>query len=798
MIKRLSNVWQHLALGLLGLASLGLHPVLASPLSESDQHTVAINAARAGRYAEALDTLAALQALAPQDRKLAQDRLRVLVWAGDYATAWDLQQDWALADLPSDLKSLIALAARRTGHLDQALEYYRAAIRDLPKDVTPHLGYVLTLTDAGDFARAEAALATTTRTFGPNAALELASAYLRSRQGLSLAALRHYQAALHLVPASREAAQGQAASLRALGALERADQLWAREDKGERRVLAADRAAQRLRWAEQTSAPGESGREDLDRALFTLERLGGLACADLDIRGALEQRLCLDAMAGLRDRQRPREVLRIAQRLRSAGVELPSYGRVAYADALLATRQAPTAVLEYRAVLAQEPDHPTATASLFYALIDSEDFNAAFALLDTAIAQPSTAGKVDLQRLAALGRLYADHLAAAEARLEDLIQQGHGDDGIRLAQAATARARGHPRAAAALYGDVAKRDPVNLTAQLGQVETDLDRGALPQAATRIDRLNARDPEHPRVLGLNRSWYAMQQAELVLDARLASSEGPQIGSSDVQMDGWLFAPPQGLRHRPYLRTRILSAKIPGDEPSDRRLGAGLESTWRDLRTRVEATQGLSDVQSPSLALFTRWRPSDHWEFDAALEANTLDLPLRAATLNDTAGGISAGASYRWHESARCALGLRYLEFSDDNDRYAWQSHCERGFWLSPWQQIRARLEVSGSSNSRRNRNYFNPENDLYHGLSVEHSLRLWRHYERSFRQRIRASVGGYHQEDFGRDTLWSFAYQQEFTAAPSFALIYGIATARKVYDGGPEDVVSLYGNLNARF
>lgn len=783
-----------------GLA-LGLAAGVALAAGPDEQlHSEAIALARGGRHDEALKLLGELRARRPEDLRLLQDEILVRVWNGEYATGWLLGRSLATTELSGPMLEALGLAARRSGEFDAALARYReAALRD-PTRENPALGVALTLTDAGRLAEAGQTFADLARRYPESSRRRLAEAYFHARRGQHLRALELYLAVLGRLPQSEESATGVARSLQALGAPRQAALRVPRRESLLRRELDADQAAQRLRWGEGQPAAGESPRADTDRGLIILERLGGLPCVDLDLSGALEQRLCLDAMVGLRDAGRAVEVLDIARRLAAAGVNLPAYARMAEADALLATREPGRAAGVYRGVLAELPDHPTARASLFYALIDAEDFAGAFSLIDAALltATPtSTPSSLDLETLAALGALYADHLDAAESRLQDLARAHPEKAGLLAPLAATARARGHPREAEAHYRALAAAAPDNQAAAQGLAGTRIDRGDLDSAASDIRALHTTDPAAPGFARLARGWYASQQTELYIDTRLSSSEGVQIGSSDRQFDVWLFAPPIRHQHRPYLRSRLLSAELPEGTPTDIRIGAGLESTWRDWRTRVEVAEGLADVNDPSISLNTRYRPTDHWEFESTLEANTLDLPLRAAASEDTAGVVGAAAVYRWHERQRAQVGLRYMGFSDSNDRIGWQAAFERGFWLTPRASLSLRSDVAGSHNSATGRPYFNPRDDLGWTVTLDHRLRLWRHYERSLTQRIRASAGLYNQSGFATDEVWSLAYQQEFRMSPELELIYGLARSRKLFDGAPEDVVTLYATIDAR-
>jgi biofilm PGA synthesis protein PgaA len=790
------------------LLALSGGTTLALTAEQEARHALAIERARAGEFESALDELEALRRLAPTDRRLRYDSVLVRVWSGDWEGAWQLGGELETGDMPSATLEALALAARRSGRHDDSARLYAQLLARDPAREEAAIGQALNLVDAGRDADAELAFAQLAATFPASANRLLAEAWFRSRRGQWLAALELFQNALRLRPQSAEAESGLAEALLALGAPVRASELAPRGNRELRARLEAERAAQWLRWGYAPALPGEARFAATDRALVALERMGGTDCRDLDLGDPFNQRICLDALTGLRDRQRYREARALGERLQGAGLELPLYARVAWADALLATRAPEEAAVEYRRILEEAPDHPTATASLFYALLDAEQHREAFTLLDESLAEANHRGQqrrsLDLSILSALSRLYADNLIDARRRLAALEAANPGSADLRLARAALERGLGHPRAAAtALDAHLAER-PQDFGAQVARAELSMDRTDIPAVRQAVEDLRHIDPEHPRLARLERDLYAMHQSELVLAGEHRSAEVQPdaetfLGLSSVQLDGWLFAPPvdEG-RTRAYLRSRLLTAEVPEGTPTDIRLGAGVETLRRDLRLRAEASQGLEDVDIPSLAAFARWQADDHWELEGQVEFNTFDLPLRAAAVGTTANAVGLAIVHRWHAYLRASLAWRHTAFSDDNSRNAVAAALERRFWWTPSQSLGLRADVGASRNSLTGRNYFNPESDLSWAITAEHRWRLWRRFEQSLEQRIRLSGGGYYQKREEAAAVLSATYLQEFRWTPYFAINYGLTRARQVFDGNPEQVLIMFAGLDARF
>jgi hypothetical protein len=95
-------------------------------------------------------------------------------------------------------------------------------------------------------------------------------------------------------------------------------------------------------------------------------------------------------MVALRDRFRMREVVEEGQALQSEG-PLPPYAEEPYADALLYLRRPEEARAAYQRILAASPkDLPAQTQmiaryGLFYCAVELEDFDTAYAVIDSLV-----------------------------------------------------------------------------------------------------------------------------------------------------------------------------------------------------------------------------------------------------------------------------------------------------------------------------------------------------------------------------------------------------------------------------
>jgi biofilm PGA synthesis protein PgaA len=75
---------------------------------------------------------------------------------------------------------------------------------------------------------------------------------------------------------------------------------------------------------------------------------------------------------------------------------------------------------------------------------------------------------------------------------------------------------------------------------------------------------------------------------------------------------------------------------------------------------------------------------------------------------------------------------------------------------------------------------------------------YRHFGKSFVQRLFLTAGGYYQEDYGTHTIGAIHYEQDFSFSFRSVFLWGATLARRVYDGDPATALSLYLTFKYRF
>ena len=260
----------------------------------------------------------------------------------------------------------------------------RKGLERFPDQTTWPVLLALVLTDAG---RPKEALDVLSRPVAqppppPSRAGNWPRSYTWRKAGDPYKALSAYTDVLALIPANKEARDAAAALLQAQGGPYGAAAL-----AGTTAPYAADQAAAMVRWGADTRPSNPAQRFDGTDA--AIARLDGLLAAlpSRPAEAAERRRLRLDRLVALRDRVRMEEAAAEGRALQSGG-PLPPFAEEAYADALLYLRLPEEAIAAYRRVLAGSPkDVPADTQlkaryGLFYASVELEDFDTAYATID--------------------------------------------------------------------------------------------------------------------------------------------------------------------------------------------------------------------------------------------------------------------------------------------------------------------------------------------------------------------------------------------------------------------------------
>jgi len=546
-----------------------------------------------------------------------------------------------------------------------------------------------------------------------------------------------------------------------------------------------------------------------DAAIADLDRL--IATAEGD--AVLLTRLRLDRMVALRERVRMDEVVAEAKALRAEGHELPSYAERALADALLYLKQPKAARDAYAAVVKEDPGNLEARYGLFYAEVESEDFDAAYRTVDRLLAdQPpwlhyggdrSRRANRDYSyaaMTAGLARLYGDQVGEAQDRIEPLVEAAPANADLRRASAAVMAARGWPRAAEREAKVAQSLDPTEPEAEKTLASLDLDLHRFSEAEARIRELEAVYPEDTQVEQLARQLEAERSALFELEVRPSWSHGggTNKAGNELTVSARLWSPPIDDKWRAFVFDDYSYAHPIEGFVERHHTGAGAEVRLSDVTATAYGTYSTGELEKPGGGFTLNWQTNDQLQLGLAGEIFSIETPLRALFEDVTANDVGGHMTYRWHESREVSLSGSYLDFSDGNQRESAGLDFSQRLIDIPHFDLTGRLGMFGSTNSKQDVAYYSPEHDLTAtaGLLAEHVL--WRNYDHSLVQAFTLDAGAYAQGGFGTDWIGSVGYEHRWQFNTMTSFHYGVLLMRRVYDGDPEQSVVLTFGLSRRF
>jgi biofilm PGA synthesis protein PgaA len=705
----------------------------------------------------------------------------------------------------------VARASRNIGRFDLAIPLYRNLRGRFPESWRSALGLALSLGESGRTENALALGRELAALHPENPEILLGLAWIHRHRKEHLETLRFSERVLALEPENRGARRLHILAVADLGApflaLQEAEKRPGALSVDEIRRLRADRDSRAVLWGELPAPTPAERFAATDRALALLDA----DLADLPPDAPARRRIRLDRLVALRDRLRMEEIVAEYGRLEKEGVELPPYALRACGDAFLHLRRPEKAADLYRRVLQGMPGDFETQMSLFYALVEAEEWEQAFALADAVAAEERAwrwgAGakeprenwqKEEADTTALMARAYGDMLGPAQEGLEPRLAAAPRNTDLRQKTATVYRWRGWPAKAEEEYRIALASDPPNLQVRLGLAHALLDRKKYAEAGPAVEALAREYPENRHVADLAARWERLHKWYFTAEAGFAHGEENQIGTRELSFRTRLYAPPVALHWRPFLHGYYEEAKFTEGTASYRRTGVGLEYDAPGWRVAGLLDGSVDGGVDPGLTIDAAWSPDDIWTFAGEAATFSTEVPLRARRQGIDGQSARLSILRRWHESRSVRFALGLLDMSDGNVRTSGQLSLEERLVTRPRFRLTGVAELYASANSQDDAPYFNPERDLAASLSGVWEWLLWRRYEASLRHSFLLGLGTYTQEGFGTAPIFTAGYEQEWHPNLDLGLRYGATWSSRVYDGDREGRLGYHLVLDWRF
>lgn len=525
-----------------------------------------------------------------------------------------------------------------------------------------------------------------------------------------------------------------------------------------------------------------------------------------------------DRIVGLSNRSRMPEAIALYEGLKERHTAIPPYVLASVAEAYLCQRkprQARDLYLQALDLSRNDREYPNREwqMSLFYAYIDTNDFDAARKLIDQLVKElPPVLHKgvpgieidnefYEQARVnAARARLYADNLNECQTMMEQTrLDAPHSLD-TRLAYGDLLLARDQPRAAQQMYTSLLVDDQTNMHAAVGIAETALTLNDLNTAKMQTDTLFENYPENPAVQLLHEHFQAYQHPSLSISSSIgkSSSGGGNKGSQDWQVETRFHSATFNQHWRIFEHSFDAEAVF-GDYTGTRhQIGLGADYRSPFLQISGEINQDMTGLDNIGAILNTSWIPNDQWQFDTGFESNSNTVPLQASAAGITKDALNLGMAYKHQESRVFSTNIGYSWYSDSNRRLEVGSSWLERWLCGPLYKLETQLGVFASDSTLADTVYFNPHSDLSLDAQMINEWTLWRNYQHNFKNRLALGLGQYFQQDYGSKSIDILRYEHEWNWDPYRALNYGIAYERHPYDGETDKHISASLNLTWHF
>lgn len=774
----------------------------------------AVRLAREGQTTESIDKLNSYLETHPGNVPLISDLIVVYVWSGEHQKAVNLFRSYPLAAYPEYVLISIISSYRSHGQSEEALRL----LADLPEKSTDNLAVqikkIQLLVDTQRYEEAKVELQKSLAVSPQDQNLLKVAGYLYTATEKWIVALANYQKILAIAPTDTEALRGRTDALVHLGAPYAASQYPLdsdiEEETNRKVTYLQGKAALLLRWSSHGSKDSTESLAYAQKGYNLLQEALALI-GDKAEHQHLKRSILYDLVVAHTNLREPTESYNIFTQLSENEDPVPSYVTRAAAEALLALHR-PDEALELLTLLPQDgPKDYQTDLTHFYALIESEQFPQAYDLIDTRLqstpkfksftdssVQYRNDERLDLETISSQARLYGDQLNEAWVRISALKNQAPANSWLNHVAGESALARNWPRKAYTLFQTAYKLNPDNTNALAGMAQSDIRLHRYEDADHIYTTLQEDSPLERSTIRLEKDLRFAKLPNLWADLELSYAEGPEQSGDGVKATSELISAPINHHLHLSMQARYAWSELLEGEESRTTYGGGLEYIGDEISLLSLFQYNESTLDEVGGLLRGNWNPDDHWSLSLQGERFSDATPLRALYYGIREDRLLGSGTYRWHESRSIYFSIGAGWFTDDNDRIESSiSFTERVVDI-PRFDIDLSLDLYGSSNTRDDAPYFNPESDFSTKGRVTAEHIIYRAYEKSLAQKLSGSLGLYSQENYSPGPTASIGYNIRYNYYPWIETDLGTEIGQNRYDGEDEPYYKFTFLIHARF
>ncbi len=767
-------------------------------------YQAALQLVRQGQLQQAADYFARLRRAHADDLRVLHDYIAVSSEAGRHALALAELSNIDRGTAPVYVMEALATSARASQQPGLAVQLYDAVLARAPERAPSQQAKIYTLSDLGNHQAALASAEQALPQHAKNPLIWEAYGYALRKAGREPQALDAYAQMRQLDPAGKTANQARINLLAAIGAphqgLRLVDAQPGLMSSSEQLALRLDRAAAHIRWAEADDDTPVGRYRNTDISLQEIDAVMAQLKPIATPNAPLERRALSDKLVALVNRQRFEEATDLYTQAKTTGYIAPAYARMVVADAYLGIKRPDLAKPMLEQLIAEEPANLKHRYSLFYALSDLEQHQAAQRTVDEIVRlEPRTLNRriPELEKenpgytrsrvLAMLARAYADDLPDANARADALVASVPANQDVRVNRGNIYNWRGWPRQADEEFRWLLAMVPNNNEAKLGRINSLANINDWRQSDAELQDLSRLRPDDRQVKTAQRRSSVHHMAELILNGEAGDGSQAVNASKDRRWDARLYSSPINDLWRVYARS-LHTRDVLADEShySRHRAGVGVEYKARDwlINTDItKLTKNLDDTQkNTGISLNLSNEINDLYSIRANMETTDESVPVRAAAAGISAKRAGFGISVRDNEMHRASADVQRHRFSDGNTRNEWGATYTYVFETEYQRRFSLGIGLSGMSNSLLGTPYFNPAKALSTDFSLTGEWLQWREQQKSVWHRLAVSAGTYDQDGFDSLPSARIQYELDWTASDATALKFALGRSMHPYDG----------------
>ncbi len=780
-------------------------PCMSAATSQDD----AVQLARSGRYSEAIEQLKILHQQQPENKKIINDLIVTYCWNNQFKIACSLFENNLPQTYPTYVQIPVLRAYRNLHQIKPAFALVEILLAKQPDDPNLLLYKGLLLVDKHQLKPARVILDKFNNTTGKDSNYYRLSGYLHAAEEKWLAALADYQRLSKLLPGNKAAIREQFSALQYARAQYAAGLILLEKpilfSPRERALLLINQGAEKLRWSTDASRDFEETKSLAMQAL-------ALQISALNLMNAeqFSTPILYDIIVTLRNLRQMENVISVYQYLIERG-EVPNYVKQAAAGALLANQQPDQSHEIYQQILDTEPANYQANIGLFYSLVEEENFDDAYKLIDSLRdSEPEyQASKnkksrsyntryLDLHVYSILARFYGDQLEKAWPEIDVLVHNAPANNWLLEVRGQTSNARQWYRQALYDFHYASLLAPESLDAQAGEIASLINLKQYRKARPLLEKFKRHHPDAHAAQRLQKSWNFSRKPEYWADIIFANSSGPELDGNGITASAEVLSSP--INDNLYIDAlyRYAWSEIIEGEETFQRYSIGLDYHLTDWIFLGRLTANDSTLDETGGKIKAIWDPDDFWYLTLSGERFSIDTPLRALHHKIRSDAVSATMNYRWSEQRDLLLSIQGATFTDNNDRIAGSAVFRQRLIDIPHIDVDGRIEMYGSANSRRETFYFNPERDfsLQGALHLDHLY--YRHYDDLLAQQIDVAYGFYDQKGYDSRWIGHIRYEQRYKFTPRVEMLAGIEFGQNVYDGHAEPYRLVRFMINGKF